>query len=233
MIYITGDTHIPLDILKLSKHNFPLQDTLTSDDCLIVCGDFGLIWDSESTKEELYWTKWLNNKKFKILFCDGNHENHPRLNTYPIETLYNGKVHRISDNIYHLMRGEIYDIENKKIFVMGGASSHDIEWRIEGFSWWKEEIPSTEELLRGVDNLIAINNQVDYVISHCLPTSAQIFVNPTYVNDKLTDYFDELKNGIDFKRWYCGHYHINKNIKADDKYYTVLYDKIIKIGSAV
>lgn len=41
MIYITGDTHIPIDIGKLSTSRFPKQKSLTKDDYVIVCGDFG------------------------------------------------------------------------------------------------------------------------------------------------------------------------------------------------
>lgn len=39
-IYITGDTHIPHDISKLSTKNWPIQRKLSKDDYLIVCGDY-------------------------------------------------------------------------------------------------------------------------------------------------------------------------------------------------
>lgn len=55
MIFITGDTHIPIDISKLNVTNFPIQKELSKEDYLIVCGDFGLIWDKSN--EEKYWTK--------------------------------------------------------------------------------------------------------------------------------------------------------------------------------
>jgi len=73
MIYITGDTHIPIDIQKLNTKNFPEQYQMSKDDYLIICGDFGGIWNKSA--EELYWLKWLNNKSFTTLFIDGNHEN--------------------------------------------------------------------------------------------------------------------------------------------------------------
>ena len=46
MIYITGDIHGDIDIHKLSKHNFPEGQALTKEDYLIICGDFGLIFDA-------------------------------------------------------------------------------------------------------------------------------------------------------------------------------------------
>ena len=53
MIYVTGDTHCPIDIRKLSTKNFTEQRNLTKDDALILCGDFGAVWDGG--KEDLFW----------------------------------------------------------------------------------------------------------------------------------------------------------------------------------
>ena len=76
MIYITGDTHIPVDIGKLSTKRFPEQKEMTKSDYVIICGDFGGVWDGSN--EEKYWIKWLKNKNSrrfllmettKILIC--------------------------------------------------------------------------------------------------------------------------------------------------------------------
>ncbi len=129
MIYITGDTHIPTDITKLSSKNFSDQKDLTDKDFVIICGDFGGVWCGDN--EELYWRKWLDKKNFTTLFIDGNHENFDMLGSFPIVVFYEGKAHKISNKIYHLMRGQIYTIDGKKIFTLGGASSHDKEFRKE------------------------------------------------------------------------------------------------------
>ena len=63
---------------------------------------------------EKYWLDWLDNKNFTTLFVDGNHENFTRLYNYPVEEWHGGKVHKIRDSVIHLMRGEIFDIDNKK-----------------------------------------------------------------------------------------------------------------------
>ena len=86
---------------------------MTKDDYVIICGDFGGVWTFE---EEL---DWLNNKNFTTLFVDGNHENYTRLYDYPVEEWHGGKVHKIRDSVLHLIRGEIFDIDNKKIFAFG------------------------------------------------------------------------------------------------------------------
>ena len=128
MIYVTGDTHADLDIGKLAVRFFPQQKNLTKDDYLIICGDFGLVWDD--SKRERYWQKWLSDKNFTTLWVDGNHENFDYLSTFPLTDRFGGKVREITPSIYHLDRGQVLTIDGKKIFVMGGASSHAI------FSGW-------------------------------------------------------------------------------------------------
>lgn len=132
MIYIFGDIHGEIEISKLNSKNFPESKTLTKNDYVIILGDFGLVWDKSN--EEKYWLKWLDNKPFTTLFLDGNHENFDILYDYPIENFKGGKVHKISDSVYHLIRGEIFEINDKSIFVMGGAESYDKEYRVEGKS---------------------------------------------------------------------------------------------------
>ena len=193
MIYITGDTHS--DFSRFTEEDFPIQLEMTKDDYIIICGDFGGVWtfeeESSREKETLYW---LNNKNFTTLFVDGNHENYTRLYNYPIEEWKGGKVHKIRDSVLHLMRGEIFDIDNKRIFAFGGARSHDIQdgilnldeeekiyeyrkrgayFRIRDFSWWDLQLPTNQEMENGIENLEKINYKVDYIISHCCPTSIQ------------------------------------------------------------
>ena len=102
-----------------------------------------------------------------MLFLDGNHENFDLLNQYPVVDYLGGKAHKISENIYHLMRGEIFTIDGNKYFCMGGAESTDKEGRQEHISWWKEEIPSYAEMKHGMDNLEKHNWEVDYILTHC------------------------------------------------------------------
>ena len=51
MIYITGDTHIPVDIGKLSVKRFPEQKEMTKRDYVIICGDFGGVWDGSNEEK--------------------------------------------------------------------------------------------------------------------------------------------------------------------------------------
>ena len=79
MIYITGDCHGEFN--KFSTAAFPEQKQMTKKDIVIVCGDFGGIWDTDkNSQHESYWLKWLDEKPFTTVFVDGNHENFSRRN---------------------------------------------------------------------------------------------------------------------------------------------------------
>jgi len=224
MIYITGDTHIPIDIHKLATRYFTQQTEMTKTDYLIICGDFGGVWNNSN--EEKYWIKWLNQKNFTTLFVDGNHENYNLLNAYDVEQFHGGKVHKVADSIYHLMRGQVFEIDGNTIFTMGGATSHDKAYRKENVSWWADELPNDAEYNEAEKNLDKVNRKVDYIITHCAPDSVQQLFAYWYEKDKLTNFLESVSWSVNYKRWYFGHYHINKNI--DDKH-IVLYDAIVRM----
>ncbi len=210
MVYITGDTHIPVDITKLNSKRFPAQKNLSKDDFLIICGDFGGVWNNDN--EEIYWRKWLEQKNFTTLFIDGNHENFNLLNEFEIVDFANGKAHKISNGMYHLMRGQIYEIDGKRIFTFGGASSHDKEYRTKDKNWWEEELPSDQELETAISNLESNGWIVDYIITHCAPSSVQEGISSNYSQDILTEFFEEIKNKTMFEKWIFGHYHVDMAI---------------------
>lgn len=252
MVYITGDCHAKFT--KFNTKNFPQQKEMSRSDTVIVLGDFGGIWND--CKEERYWLDWLAEKPFMICFVDGNHENFDRLysDEFEIVDFHGGKAHKIRDNIYHLMRGYVFEFEGKKFFAFGGASSHDIQdgildrndfaseeefkrtynlwtwmgqiFRVNHYSWWKQELPSQEEMDLGIENLKKHNFEVDYVITHCLPqdvASAAGYLG----SDCLTSYFNMLiQNGLKFKKWYSGHYHRNEQIWGK---FNILYEDIVRV----
>ena len=224
MIYITGDTHIPVDIQKLSTGRFPEQKEMTKNDYVIICGDFGGVWDGSN--EEKYWIKWLKNKNFTTLFVDGNHENFDMLNCLPKVDFCGGVVGKVDDGIYHLMRGEAYVIDGKKIFTFGGASSHDKEFRTEGKNWWTEELPSKDEMDRAIESLERINWQANMVITHCAPTSIQKIIDASYEENILTEFLDSIKEKLKFDKWFFGHYH--KDSRINEKFCAV-FDSITEL----
>lgn len=226
MIFVTGDTHIPHDISKLNSRRFPQQMLLSKNDYVIVCGDFGGVWYGE--EKDAHWLNWLNNKSFTTLFADGNHCNFDLLNAMPVKKWNGGNVHQIRESVYHLMRGQVFTIDGNKIFTMGGASSHDKEYRVEGRSWWSQELPSDKEYETAFKSLDENNWEVDFVITHCAPDRIQnILSDGYYVHDKLTNFLEVIDKKLKYKHWYFGHYHENGEI---DNKHTVLFDDIQQIA---
>ncbi len=252
MIYITGDTHGEFRY-RLSTDSFPEQKDMSKEDYVIICGDFGGVWDTEKqSKYEKYWLEWLESKSFTTLFVDGNHENFDRLYALPIEEWHGGKVHKIRPSVIHLMRGQIFEIDGKSIFSFGGATSHDIDggilemydpdlkrkkkllnnsgrsYRINHVSWWERELPTEAEMEEGRRNLALHNNVVDYIITHCCASSTQAIISGgAYKPDLLTRYLEEIRHAVDFKKWFFGHYHDDRNVSTEE---ILLFNQIIRIA---
>lgn len=249
-IWITGDCHG--DVRKFSVDCFYEQKEMNqNEDYVIICGDFGLIWNcDEESKTEKYWLDWLEDKPFTTLFVDGNHENFDRLYKYPVKEWHGGRVHEIRPHVLHLMRGEVFEIEGKKFFAFGSAASHDIrdgildpfedadlikQWRKEPYrlfrinhvNWWKEELPSEEEMQNGINNLEKHDWEVDYIISHTPPASViALLGHGAYKQDVATQYLEEIRSQTEFKLHLMGHMHICKQINERD---ILLYEQIIRI----
>ena len=229
MIYLTGDTHIPIDISKLNTTNFPEQKQMTRDDYVIVLGDFGLLWHED--KEYRHWLKWLREKPFTILWIDGNHENHDWIRSLPVETWHGGKIHRIADNIFHLMRGQVFDIEGKRFLTMGGAQSTDKKFRLEGKSWWAGEVPSEVEGFEAMQNLQklhAAGETVDYVLTHTCPRFLVSIMFAAYDNcDPTTRLLDAIHLEVrdEITGCYFGHWHEDSDLEK----YHCLYERVLRL----
>lgn len=230
MIFITGDTHGEMSMGKLSFKNWPIGRNLCEYDYVIIAGDFGLIFNNVQTKAEKHWIKWLNESPWTTLFVDGNHDGHIQLQELSKIKRFGGMVGKVSHKIWHLRRGEVYTIDDKKIFTFGGAASQDKLYRTEGISWWPEEVPNYKECQYALDNLEKHNNKVDYIITHTCPdTVARIFCHLTgrpKRPDPTGGYLDEFARIIDFEKWYYGHWHEDWTYGR----YNMIYDKIVGIG---
>lgn len=85
-VYVTGDIHGGLDMQKL--RDWELGDSLTSDDYLIVAGDFGFPWNFSA--EECADIVWLESRPYTVLFVDGNHERFDHWAERPVELWHGG-----------------------------------------------------------------------------------------------------------------------------------------------
>jgi len=139
MIYITGDTHGEFKY-RFNTENFPEQREMTKDDYVIICGDFGGVWD------------------------------------------------------------------------VG----------------WEQELANEEEMQEGSDNLRAHDYTVDFIVTHCCSTSTQIILDEAiYTPDRETDYLEFIKNYANYKKWFFGHYHDNRNVSDKE---ILIYEQMIRIS---
>lgn len=214
MLYVTGDTHGDLDFQKILDWSEATK--LNKDkDYLIILGDFGYVWANKRDTHEKEKLDFISRLPFTTLFIDGNHENHSRLNAMRVVNFMGGKSHKVYGSIYHLMRGQVYEIAGKRIFTFGGASSIDKHLRTDGISWWKEEEFNYREANTAYDNLNKINWEVDYVLTHSAPLSIRdkLFEGNNLYKPSATErLLEAILRNIKFKRWYFGHYHIDKNM---------------------
>ena len=221
--FLKGDIHGNL----FEVIDFINRFNLGKNDNIIILGDCGIAWrkDKKDLAQNIkLWNECGNG--VKLYFIDGNHENFNILNSLPIEN----NMGKIADNIYHLRRGQVYEFENKKILVCGGADSIDKYRRIENFTWWKEEAISQET----INDIPA--GHYDYVLTHCCPRSVfeknriylstLQFLDENKINHSSEDMLEQLKNKITFDHWFFGHYHINRNL---DEKFTCLFEDFMEV----
>lgn len=208
MIYITGNTHGEITRFESEKAR-----RLTAGDFLIICGDFGFVWNCDKAEEALL--NKLSQKPYTILFIDGTHENFDQLNAYPVKQWNGGNIHEIRPNILHLMRGEIFDIEGNSFFTFGGGDTEEKEMYIEADKWWPQEMPSREEMIAGAKKLYDHNLTVDYIITHepC-PNNVVIGTRQEVHRNALQTFFEELLKQVTYKQWFFGAQHIDRNMNS-------------------
>lgn len=246
-IWITGDCHG--NFSRFTRKQREKLD-IKPDDYVIICGDVGLLWADD--KEFQYNLKFFETVPFTILFIAGNHDNYNMIEQYPLSNWNEGKVRQIiQDKVIYLERGQVYNIEGKYFFCLGGASSHDIEdgilnrnannfsgrlktlkrlkkkhYRILNESWWSQELPTEEELTNALEVLQNVDDKVDYIITHCCSSRVEELLGYKD-HDRLTDFFNYIDAFVEFKHWYFGHYH--QDCVMSDERHTVVYQKFRKV----
>lgn len=201
MVYITGDTHADKERFEQK----PIKK-LKKKDTLIVLGDFGFLWNGSRAEEKAL--KWLQKRKYQLLFIDGCHENFDLLKEYPVVDYQGGRARHLGGNLYYILRGSVLSIEDKKLLCFGGAETVDKEDRIEGTNWWRSEMPTSDELELCVENLHKENNQVDYILTHDAPQRILEFTQLMQGQPNwLHNFFDGVMKNAEYKRWYFARYH--------------------------
>ena len=230
MIYITGDTHGNFVRVRNLCRVFETK----KEDILIILGDAGINYYGAGRDNKV--KKMLENLPLTIFSIHGNHEMRPETIPTYNEVEWNGGLVYREEKYPHLLfakDGEIYDLNGIKTIAIGGAYSVDKEYRLRnGWGWWADEQPS-DEIKARVEKALAENgNKVDVVLSHTTPLKyepREMFlscIDQSKVDKSTEIWLDKIEDTIDYKKWYCGHYHTNKSI---DKI-RIMFEDISEFG---
>jgi len=224
-VFVCGDTHQMLDISKLTSKGWPEGKELTKDDFLIILGDSGINWSNDLyNRQDIYLKSWLNEKPWTTLDVLGNHHNYDRLFQQKPIPFYGGRAYHISESIYALERGGYFKFGDFTFFSMGGGFSIDKERRQDHISWWKEELPSYEEMARGLKLLGHHSNKVDFIVTHSCSNRCFEAIDKEYgmsykdnaEEHSLRTYFDFIEENVTYKEWHFGHFHVD--FPVDEKH---------------
>lgn len=236
MFYFFGDLHGSIDFNKCKKSSLKTNGIkLTNKDVAFQLGDFGLLWylpTHSKNKEQQYYLNMLKHYPCDILITPGNHENWDLIEQLPVVEKYGSTMYQLSDNIFFMQRGNIYNIQNKTFFSFGGATSIDKHRRIEGISWWPQEVHEVSLEYKTLDIIDNIG-KVDYILTHTPPKQ---FVNHILCHQGLYTHSDKSKcpvavfleevyNRLQFNKWLCGHMHVD-GCWVKDKRVICLYNNV-------
>lgn len=172
------------------------------------------------------------------LFCiRGNYDAAPDPLIYHTEKRFGGDVYVEEgyENILFAKDGEIYDFGNgSKAVVIGGAYSVDRDYRIANhLPWFRDEQLSDEIKAHVQAQLVANDWKVDYVLSH---TTARKFepietftMDQTGIDKSTEDWLDMIEERLVYKKWYCGHFHIEKETEK----LQILSNNYVQLGNLV
>lgn len=223
MVYITGDMHGAVERLY-DREWFKLK----KGDTLIVCGDFGYLWDNSEQEKE--YVDYLSSRKFTVAFIDGTHDNMDMINACRTTYWKGGMIHRIKGNLIHLMRGQVFDIEGNTFFTFGGGESEDKDMRIENGLWWKKEMPTPTQMSSAATILDEMGRKIDYIITHEPPLLVKnaMVLRSGYNrrSNKLNGYFEEIDQMCEYKHWYFGSMHEDRLVTHK---HTCVFKKILSI----
>ena len=231
--FITGDKHRDFSEVR----QFCRDRNTRRKDVLIILGDSGFNYYEDARDDKL--KAEISRLQITLLCLHGNKECRPeRIGTYGVRTFCGGRVYYEPKypNLYFAIDGEIYTFEGKEYIAAGGAHSVDkLRCLEKNLPFWEDEMPDEERKKRFEERLAAEHNKIFGILTHTcpiryLPTemflsvrqNAAIKQKPRRAKakksfkpdiDRSTEqWLGEIEKKTDYHVWYCGHYHIDKQI---------------------
>ena len=223
MVYFTGDIHgSPFKLQVFCRYM-----ELTEKDTIVILGDVGANYYGGKRDKQF---KEQIAKLAPTIFCiHGNHEQRPaNIPSYKAKEWNDGPVWYEEEypNLLFARDGNIYVIDGVRYLVIGGAFSVDKNYRLSrGYGWWADE-QASEEIKARVGRRVA-NSGLDVILSHTCPFKyepREAFlpgIDQSEVDSSTEEWLDTIEESVDYKAWFCGHWHIDKRI---DKMH-FLYDE--------
>lgn len=214
MIYYTGDMHGS----AFEIEHFCRRRELTEADVIVILGDVGANYYGNNRDRKL--KEALSHLKPTFLCIHGNHEMRPAsITSYLTREWSGGTVwyEKQYPKLLFAKDGEIFTLDGLRHLVIGGAYSVDKHYRlVRGLAWWADEQPS-KEIKANVEKQVA-GNKIDIVLSHTCPykyVPHEAFlpmIDQSTVDNSTEQWLDSIEASLDYKAWFCGHWHVNKRI---------------------
>lgn len=202
---------------------------------MIILGDSGInYW---LNKSDVKAKRNLSELPISFFIIHGNHEERAsKIESYREKSWRGGTVYYEEKfpDILFAKDGEIYNLNEKSVIVIGGAYSVDKNYRIlTGLPWYESEQPSVEIKTYVEEQLKRCNWKVDFVLSHTCPLSFQPedlfleFIDQSRVDKSMEEWLEQIYKKVKFHKWYFGHFHGNR------QYDNILmfYEEIRELGS--
>lgn len=220
MVCFTGDMHA-----DFNRFGDKAIKKLKKVDTLVVCGDFGFIWSGNDEEEKIL--KKIGKRRHITAFVPGANENYELLSTYEEVDFFGGKALHIQGNLYCLLCGQVYTIDQKKILCLSGGE--DLDARIAGKTIKEGQIPNLPLLQQCMEHLQDnYDNTIDYIVSYEPPFKLAEFMDLSHhLEDSFYPcYLDMVSKKLKFTNWFFGKYHRDKIIPPKYqavfcKYYSV------------
>ena len=227
-VFLSGDKHGSYKDVE----RFCLKWNTSKDDLLVILGDNGVNYWGPHRDKKL--KNYLSALPISFLMIKGNHDQRPSRKLYNIvpdeaHPLLRGPVLVEPDYpslIFTPMYGAIELLSGdswKKCFVLGGAYSADKYYRLEmqalghsGYRWFADEQMTSWEMKEAAEMIQ--DYKPDYILSHTCPYKyipRDMFlpiVDQSTVDDTMEHWLDTVEESVDYKCWYCGHWHTDRSI---------------------
>lgn len=247
-IYVIADIHGSFKHIRAFMQRCPqaYRDEMSN---MIVLGDFGGNFFFDYRDDN--FKKKLGTYPLTYFVIRGNHEERSSNcakkspDAWTKEKYFDGMVW--VEKAYPYIKYAMdypswYIINGYKTLVLPGAYSVDKIYRLQnGWSWFKDEQLTEEEMKYGFEMIRRHDWKFDIVLSHTCPTCYEptdlflSFIDQNVVDKTMERYLGNIEHTLDYKLWLFGHYHASRVYPNNDgKQMVMLFnDKAIELSDWV